>query len=50
MMDNKCSKVVEKYTQIEDIKIQLIPPNNHQANVVERAIQTVKDHIIALQL
>ena len=47
VMDNECSKVVERYITSKGIKIQLVPPSNHRVNAAEQAIQTVKDRIIA---
>jgi hypothetical protein len=32
---------------IKDCTIQLVPPNNHRRNLVERAIQTFKNHFKA---
>ena len=29
------------------IEMQLVEPNNHQANATERAVQTFKNHMIA---
>jgi len=47
VMDNECSKVVEKYIKKENIDIQFVPPHNHRANAAERAIKTVKEHFIS---
>ena len=44
VMDNKCSKAVEKYTQSTKAAIQLVSPDNYRVNVAKRAIQTWKDH------
>jgi hypothetical protein len=39
--------MVKKYIRSETINIQLIPPDNHQANAIRRAIATFKEHFIA---
>jgi hypothetical protein len=47
IMDNKCSKTVEKHIRANRMNIQLVPPHNHQVNAVERAIATFKEHFVA---
>ena len=32
----------------EQSKLQLVPPDNHRSNIAERAIQTFKNHFIAI--
>ncbi len=46
-MDNKCSKTVAKHIHAYRMKIQLVPPHNHQVNAMERAITTFKEHFVA---
>jgi hypothetical protein len=47
VMDNKCSKAIEKYTRTNKMDIQLVPMNNHRVNASERAIATFKEHCVA---
>jgi hypothetical protein len=46
-MDNECSTVLRDFLHQEDIQLQLVPPGVHRANAAERAIRTLKNHIIA---
>ncbi len=47
VMDNECSKAVERHICTEKLNIQLVPPHNHRVNAAERAIGTFKEHFIA---
>jgi hypothetical protein len=47
VMDNKCSKAVEKHIQANKITIQLVPLHNHCVNAAKRTIGTFKEHLIA---
>jgi hypothetical protein len=47
LMDNKCSKGVEKHICTNRMTIQLVPPHNHRVNIAKRAIGTFKEHFIA---
>jgi hypothetical protein len=47
VMDNECSKLLEKLIQANKMNIQLVPPHNHCINVPERAIATFKKHFVA---
>ena len=46
-MDNDASaefiKVINKQS-----KLQIVPPDSHRRNVAERAIQTFKNHFVAI--
>eukprot|EP00804_Cyclotella_cryptica_P000709 CCRYP_000992-RA/>CCRYP_000992-RA protein AED:0.49 eAED:0.36 QI:0/0/0/1/0/0/4/0/407 len=44
VMDNQCSKAVEKYIRSTKADIQLVNPDDHPVNAAERAIQTWKEH------
>eukprot|EP00804_Cyclotella_cryptica_P022894 CCRYP_005101-RA/>CCRYP_005101-RA protein AED:0.41 eAED:0.41 QI:0/-1/0/1/-1/1/1/0/240 len=44
VMDNQCSKAVEKYIRSTNATIQLVNPDDHRVNAAERAIQTWKEH------
>jgi hypothetical protein len=47
IMDNECSKAVEKHIRANKMTIQLVPPHNHRVNATERAIGTFKEHFVA---
>ncbi len=49
IMDNKVS-VRFKNEIKKNTKLQLVPPDTHRQNLVERAIQTFKNHFIAILL
>ena len=46
-LDNEFSQELENALLKEKYKFQLVPPNAHRNNVVERAIQTWKSHFKA---
>ncbi len=46
MIDNECSKAVEKHIRDKKMTIQLIPPHNHHINAANRAIATFKEHFV----
>ena len=41
-IDNEASSSILNYLQNENVHYQLVPPNNHRANIAERAMQTFK--------
>jgi hypothetical protein len=47
VMDNECSKAIERHIRTEKLNIQLVPPHNHRVNAAERAIVTFKEHSVA---
>jgi hypothetical protein len=47
VVDNKCSKVVEKHIRANKMDIQLIPLHNPCVNAAERAITMFKEHFVA---
>jgi hypothetical protein len=47
VIDNECSKAVEKHIRANKIDIQLVPPHNHRVNTTERAIAMFKEHFVA---
>jgi hypothetical protein len=47
VMDNKCSKAVEKHIHTNKMMIQLVPPHNHCVNAAKQAIRTFKEHFDA---
>jgi hypothetical protein len=48
IVDNEASTDLKHAMSKQDIKHQLVPPHNHRANLAERAIQTFKNHFVAL--
>ncbi len=46
VMDNQAMKHIKQFLTVEECKLQLIEPHNHQVNTAERAIQTFKDVFI----
>ena len=46
-LDGETSNELEKYIDKKKINIQFAPPGNHRALKAERAIQTVKNHVIS---
>ena len=38
---------MQVYLEAENVNIQLVEPHNHRVNAAERAIQTLKNHLIA---
>jgi hypothetical protein len=47
-LDNEASKLFKAYVHHQDIVFQLVPPYSHIRNSAERAIQSFKDHLIAI--
>jgi hypothetical protein len=47
IMDNQCSKRIQRYIKSTGAGIQLVNPDDHRVNACERAIQTWKNHWIA---
>ncbi len=47
IMDNKCSKAVNKHIRSNKMDIQLVPPHNHCINATKHAISTFKGHFAA---
>jgi hypothetical protein len=46
-LDNECSTILKQFMLDEDIDFQLTPPGMHRRNAAERAIRTLKNHLIA---
>ncbi|KAL7462118.1 hypothetical protein ACHAXS_005381 [Conticribra weissflogii] len=40
-------QAVREFLNVQDIKVQIVEPNNHSVNAAKRAIQTFKDNFIA---
>jgi hypothetical protein len=47
ILDNECSQDFKATIHLNKMMLQLVPPHNHQQNLVEKAIQTFEDHFIA---
>ena len=47
-MDNEAYTALKLIMTTMNIKYQLVPPSNHRANNAKRAIQTFKNHLIAV--
>jgi hypothetical protein len=47
VMDNACSRAVQKYIKSTEADIQLVNPDDHRVNACKQAIQTWKNHWIA---
>ena len=48
ILDNKCSSEFKEAIKSNQMTYQLVPPNDHRRNVAEKAIQTFKDHFVAV--
>jgi len=48
ILDNECSAEFKEKIKENKMKYQLVPPNDHRRNVAEKAIQTFKDHFVAV--
>lgn len=46
-LDNECAEVLHEYMDSVQLPHQLVPPGNHRVNAAERAIRTLKNHLIA---
>ena len=47
-MDNEISNDLRKAFKKYQLEFQLVPPHVHRRNVAERAIQTFKNHFLAI--
>ncbi len=48
ILNNKCSDEFKKTIKCNKMTYQLIPPHNHRRNHVKKAVQTFKDHFVAI--
>ena len=46
-LDNECSTALKEFMKDEQVDYQLVPPGQHRRNPSERAICTLKNHLIA---
>ena len=49
IMDNEASAEFKKVIKKQS-KLQMVPPDSHRRNIAERAIQTFKNHFVAILL
>jgi hypothetical protein len=47
VMDNQCSKQIEKFLTANYCNLLLVEPHNHHVNAAKCAIQMFKDHFIS---
>jgi hypothetical protein len=47
-LDNEASAAYKSNLRAKNIDFQLVPPHNHRRNAAERAIQTFKNHFVAI--
>ena len=47
IIDNISSKAIQAYLKEAKVGLQLVEPNNHNANTTERGIQTFNNHFIS---
>ena len=48
VLDNKASAAYKQDIAESDMSYELVPPNNHQRNIAEKAIQAWKDHFVTV--
>jgi hypothetical protein len=48
ILDNECSNNFKEAIKTNNMTYQLVSPHNHQQNKAEKAIQTFKDHFVAI--
>jgi hypothetical protein len=48
ILDNECSADMKKTIKSNKMDFQLVPPHDHRRNLAEKAIQTFKDHFVAI--
>ena len=47
ILDNECSLDIKNIIKIYNAEFQLVPPHQHRRNAAERAIKTVKNHLLS---
>jgi hypothetical protein len=48
ILDNECSDDMKKTIKSNKMDFQLVPPHDHCCNLAKKAIQTFKDHFVAI--
>ena len=47
ILDNECSSDIKNIIKMYDANFQLVPPHQHRQNAAEKAIKTVKNHLLS---
>ena len=47
VMENECSKAVQKFIKKQEVPIQLVEPGNHRVNAAEMGVKTGRYHLIS---
>ena len=48
VLDNECSAEFKEAIRDNQMRYELVPPNDHWRNIAKRAIQTAKSHVISV--
>jgi hypothetical protein len=48
ILDNECSEEFKETIKCNEMTYQLVPPHDHHCNHAKKAIQTFKDHFVAI--
>ncbi len=48
ILDNECSAEMKATITLNKMKLHLVPPHDHRCNLAKKAIQTFKDHFVAI--
>jgi hypothetical protein len=48
ILDNECSHEMQATIMLNKMKFQLAPTHDHHCNLAKKAIQTFKDHFVAI--
>jgi hypothetical protein len=48
ILDNECSADMKETIKSNKMEFQLVPPHDHCCNLAKKAIQTFKDHFVAI--
>jgi hypothetical protein len=48
ILDNECSADMKETINSNKMEFQLVPPHDHRRNQAKKAIQTFKDHFVAI--
>ncbi len=48
ILDNQASAAYKAEIELTQMRYELVPPDDHRRNIAEKAIQTVKDHMVSV--
>ena len=48
ILDNECSREMKEAIKLNEMRFQLVPPQDHRRNAAEKSIQIFKDHFVAV--